>query len=154
MTNYKSEIAEALFDSSVKVSREALVWAMSNLPDDKNHGSFSKFSPSVKREFSHESENIWDAVGISTDELTKAGELMSESLRKINDSDGKVSLIVESVLDAAVEHPFLFTVIAVKTVQDALEHVSEAGEMAKMMKMVKMMDKLKKRMDDEDNQDS
>lgn len=153
MTNYKSEIAEALFDSSVKVSREALVWAMSNLPDGKNKGSYSVGGKlSYDKNFDHEQENIWAAVGISEEETQHLGEIMVEQLKKISEPNGRVSIVVESVINAIEKHPNLIKLIAVKTVQDALEYAQTASEMSdmqKMMKMMKLIDKLKRKQDEE-----
>ena len=148
MANFKSEIAEALYDSSVNVSKEALVWAMSNLPDNKNHGSYT--STPVKREYNHNTENVWDAVGMSRERLNELSVIMAKQLNKITEPNATLSSVVEGVMDATIENPDLVLVIAVKTVQDALEHASEAGEMAKMMKMIKLMDRFKKKNDDEE----
>jgi len=146
--NFKAEIAEALFDSSVKISKDALIWAMSNLPDGKNHGDYSKGgSAAVKHEFNHDSENVWEAVGLSKAELEQLGEVMVEKLKLINNPDSKVSKVVEGVVDAVIEHPNLVLLLAVKTVQEALDHAEMAsgmGDMAKMMKIMKMLGKYKK----------
>jgi hypothetical protein len=144
--NFKAEIAEALFDSSVKISKDALLWAMSNLPDGKNHGDYSKGS-AVKHQFNHDSENVWEAVGLSKEELDKLGSIMVEKLKLIKEPDSKVSKVVEGVIDAVVEHPNLILILAVKTVQEALEHAEMAsgmGDMARMMKIMKMLGKYKK----------
>jgi hypothetical protein len=146
MVNFKAEIAEALFDSSVKVSKDALIWAMSNLPDDKNHGDYSKGS-AVKHEFNHEAQSVWEAVGLTKNEVDELGAVMVDKLKLINEPNSTVSKVVEGVIDATIEHPNIVLLIAVKTVQDALEHAqtaSEMGDMAKMIKMMKMLGKYKK----------
>ncbi|MFO0452184.1 MAG: hypothetical protein ACK52I_26620 [Pseudomonadota bacterium] len=147
MTNFKSEIAEALFDSSVKVSREALVWAMSNLPDGENKGSHTIGGKlAYDRNFDHSQENIWQAIGVSEKEGEHLGRVMTEQLAKIKDPEGRVSTVVEGVLDAIEKHPNLIKLIAVKTVQEALEFAqaaSEMGDMAKMIKMMKMLGRMK-----------
>jgi hypothetical protein len=147
MVNFKAEIAEALFDSSVKVSKDALIWAMSNLPDDKNYGDYSKGSSAAKHEFNHETQNLWEAVGLTKNEVDELGAVMVDKLKLINEPNSTVSKVVEGVVDATIEHPNLVLLLAVKTVQDAFEHaqtVSEMGDMAKMIKMMKMLGKFKK----------
>jgi hypothetical protein len=148
--NYKAEIAEALFDSSVKVSKDALLWAMSNLPDSKNDGKYSKAS-AVKPQFNHDSENVWDAIGLNKNDIEELGNIMVEKLKLINEPDSKLSKVVEGVVDATVNHPNLVLLLAVKTVQDALEHAEMAsgmGDMAKMLKLMKMMGKFRKDSDE------
>jgi hypothetical protein len=147
MQNFKTEIAEALFDSSVKVSKDALIWAMSNLPDGKNHGDYSKGSSAVKHEFNHEAQSVWEAVGLTKNEVDELGAVMVDKLKLINEPNSTVSKVVEGVIDATIEHPNLLLLIAVKTVQDALEmaeSASQMGDMARMMKMMKMLGKFKK----------
>lgn len=148
--NYKAEIAEALFDSSVKVSKDALLWAMSNLPDGKNHGDYRKSSV-IKHDFNHEAQNIWEAIGLTKNDVEELGSIMVEKLKIINEPNSTVSKIVEGVIDATIDHPNLVLLLAVKTVQDALQHAemtSEMGDMAKMLKLMKMMGKFRKDSDE------
>jgi len=147
-TNFKAEIAEALFDSSVKISREALLWAMSNLPDSENKGEHSvKASKAVStHDFDHDQESILQAVGVTEEEAQELAGVMADELRKIKNPDSKVSKIVEGVLNAIDRHPNLIKLIVVKQVQDALEFAESASEMkdmAKMMKLMKMLGKMK-----------
>ena len=146
MANFKAEIAEALFDSSVKVSREALLWTMSNLPDGENKGPHSTGKLAIEKNFDHDQDNILRAIGVSEEQAKTLAGVMSKQLAKIKDPDGRVSKIVEGVLDAMEQHPELIKLIVVKQVQDALdfaESASEMGDMAKMLKMMKMLGKLK-----------
>lgn len=144
--NFKAEIAEALFDSSVKVSREALLWTMSNLPDEENKGPHSIGKLAIEKNFDHDQENILRAIGVSEEQAKTLAGVMSKQLAKIKDPDGRVSKIVEGVLGAIEEHPDLIKLIVVKTVQDALDFAESAGDMgqmAKMLKMLKMIDRMK-----------
>lgn len=146
MANFKAEIAEALYDSSVNVSREALIWAMTNLPDGENKGSFKPTVVGVDTTFNHDCENLWEALGLEKSRIEELSKVMSKQLSKIKEPDSKVSIVVEGVINAVNEHPDLLKLIVAKTVQDALEmveNVGEMGEMAKMLKIMRMIDKLK-----------
>jgi hypothetical protein len=147
MQNFKAEIAEALFDSSVKVSKDALLWAMSNLPDHRNHGDYGKSGSVVKHDYNHEAQNIWEAVGLNKQQVDELGAIIVDKLKLINEPNSTVSKVVEGIIDATIEHPNLILLIAVKVVQDALEMAESASQMtdiAKMMKMMKMLSKFKK----------
>lgn len=150
-TNFKAEIAEALFDSSVKVSREALLWAMTNLPDGENRGSHSAASSlSLLKDFNHEENDIFKAIGLKDNEVQELSKVMSKQLAKIAQEDSRVSIVVEGVIEAIDEHPNLLKLIVVKTVQDALEMAESGSEISKMMKIMKMIDKFKNRDNEED----
>jgi hypothetical protein len=142
MANFKAEIAEALFDSSVKVSKDALLWAMSNLPDSKNHGAHIK---SVKPEFDHEQENVFEACGLSEERTQQLASLMVKHLRRITEDDVRVSNIIEGVLSEIEKTPDLILLLVVKSVQDALAQASEKspGDLQTMLKMLKMFKKMK-----------
>lgn len=147
MANFKAEIAEALFDSSVKVSREALLWTMSNLPDGENKGPHSIGGKlPIDKNFDHNQESILRAVGISEAQAKELSGVMAKELAKVKEPNGRVSIVVEGVLNAIEEHPDLIKLIVIKTVQDALdfaESASEMGDISKMIKMIKLIDKLK-----------
>jgi hypothetical protein len=140
--NFKIEIAEALFDSSVKVSRDALIWAMSNLPDSKNHGGHAT---SVKATFDHEKENVFEACGMSEEDCQKAASIVVKQIRRITEDGIKVSSIVEGVIEEVNKNPNVLMLIVVKSVQDALAHASEksSGELETMLKMLRMLKKMK-----------
>lgn len=145
MANYKAEIAEALFDSSVKVSKDALLWAMTNLPDGENKGTY-KAAKLAADGFNHESENMWEALGLSKERVSELASIMSKELAKSKDPDSKVSIIVQNVINAIDENPDLLKIVVTKTVHEALDAVdamSSMGDMAKMLKIMKMIDKLK-----------
>ena len=146
MANFKSEIAVALYDSSVNVSREALLWAMSNLPDGENKGQHSTGKLSVEKNFNHDAENVLQALGLTEDDAKRLSGIMAKELAKIKEPDSRVSKIVEGVLNALENDPELIKLIVVKTVQDALDFAqsaSEMGDMAKMLKMMKMLGRMK-----------
>ena len=150
MQNFKAEIAEALFDSSVKVSKDALLWAMSNLPDDKNHGDYRKSSV-AKHDFNHKESSILAAIGLNDEKVNQLSRMMAEELAKINNEYSCVSEVVEGVLNAIDREPELLKLVVIKTVQDALEHAEMAsgmGDMAKMLKLMKMMGKFRKDSDE------
>jgi hypothetical protein len=141
--NFKIEIAEALFDSNVKVSKDALLWAMSNLPDSKNHGAHTT---SVKPNFDHEKENVFEACGLSEDRCQELAGIMVKQLKRITEDGIRVSSIVEGVLSEIEKTPDLVILLVVKSVQDALAHASEksaGGDLETMLKMLKMLRKMK-----------
>jgi hypothetical protein len=149
--NFKIEIAEALFDSSVKVSKDALIWAMSNLPDSKNHGGHTT---SVKATFDHKKENVFEACGMSEEDCQKAASVVVKQIRRVTEDGTKVSSIVEGVIEEVNKNPNVLMLIVVKSVQDALAHAekmssSDGGDLDKMMKMLRMLKRLKD--DDKDN---
>ncbi len=142
MTNFKSEIAEALFDSSVKVSKDALIWAMSNLPDNRNHGSHAASM------FNHEKENVFEACGLSEQRCHELSAIMVNHLKQMAYEGTKVSTIVEAVLNETKKTPDLIILLVVKNVQDALDHIQEKsadreGELNKMLKILQMLKKMK-----------
>lgn len=139
MANYKAEIAEALYDSSTKISKEALIWAMTNLPDTQNKGSFS----GINKSFDHDKENIFEAVGISKYEAEQLARIMSKQLASITEPEGKVSRIVEGVLNEIEHHPNLIKLIVIKTVQEALQFVTKSETEMDIIKMIQLIKKLK-----------
>ena len=141
MSNFKIEIAEALFDSSAKVSKDALIWAMSNLPDGKNHG---KHATSVKTTFDHEKENVFEACGLAKERCEELASIMVKQLRRITEDGTKVSSIVEGVLNEVQKNPDLVILLVVKNVQDALAQATEKSprDLDTMLKMLKMLRKL------------
>ena len=140
MENFKTQIAEVLFDSSVKLSKDALLWAMSNLPDNKNIG---KHTTRKSSRFNHDAENVYEAVGISEEKAKDLAAKMAKQIGRVVKEDVKVSNIVEGVMDEIEEEPEMLKLIVVKTVQDALEHAEGFGKISEMAKMMKFLKKLK-----------
>lgn len=142
--NFKIEIAEALFDSSVKVSKDALIWAMSNLPDGKNYGAHLT---SVKPVFNHEKDNVFEACGLTESQCQNAAAKIVKHIKRIAEGEIKVSNIVEGVMEELEKDPNVLMVMVVKSIQDALNHAEKMSngndELDKMMKVLKMIRKMK-----------
>jgi hypothetical protein len=163
--NFKAEIAEALFEPSVKLSKEALLWAMSNLPDGENNGEFTSSIGSSKHPFTfnHEAENVWEAIGLTKPELEEVAGVMSRETKKVIRDGEKVSLIVERLFDKLWNDPRFIAIVTVKVVQDAVEEAmkmskmldklqesSEGSDMEQLMAMMKLLKKLKGKGDSDD----
>ena len=155
MANYKAQIAEALFEPSVKLSKEALLWAMSNLPDGEKNGEFSSVGAKHPFKFDHSQDNVWEGIGLKKDQLEEVATIMSlETKKAIKDGD-KVTQVIENIFNKLWNNPIFIAIVTVKTVQDALEHAQKMsklldrledegdGDMEKFMKIMKMIEKLK-----------
>lgn len=155
MANYKAQIAEALFEPSVKLSKEALLWAMSNLPDGEKNGEFSSGGGKHPFKFDHSQDNVWEGMGLQKDQLEEVAKIMSVETKKAIKDENKVTQVIENIFDRLWNNPIFIAVVTVKTVQDALEHAQKMsklldrledegdGDMEKFMKIMKMIEKLK-----------
>jgi hypothetical protein len=92
MTNNKTKIAETLF--STNAPKDLILWALSNLPDNDKLG---KNSTHENRKINHESEFIYDALGISEkdydDNTDKLSEFIMSTIKDVQtDSEGVINL--------------------------------------------------------------
>lgn len=139
--NFKAEIAEALYDSSINVSKDALLWAMSNLPDDNK--TKGEYSASFKTEFNHDDDTVTGACGLTEERAQEAAKILTTHIRKFVKDGMRVSNIVEDVLNEVQTNPDILKVLVIKSVQDAIEHAEQMTQMGDVAKMLKMMKKLK-----------
>ena len=85
--NYKTQIAEILFNSSAPT--EIVMWALSNIPDTNKNGR------NKAETYNHQAEKISDAVGISKSKWLRFSNLMTKLISEGEKDNTNPSIIVE-----------------------------------------------------------
>lgn len=142
----KQKIMEALLSSNNDLSKEEILWASSNLPDDDKIGNYH----TGKFVIDHSKETLHQVFNIPADQVDKISKILADATRKhLTEDDFKLSMAVEEVLNKSEDVPFLYPMLIAKTLKDATEKMMESSVPKHLIDLIKILTKKTKDEDDD-----
>lgn len=141
-----------------KLTNTELMWAASNLPDNKRKGEFDQKNINFNKELNHKSENTYEVFGISEDDLKTYGETMANCVKKTIEHKGTKSEAIQEVLEILGNDSKFITSMVIKVISDAHEHavgatrmISGTGGIKDLLELLKNLNKMKDKDDESDD---
>ena len=77
-SNFKSQVMEALFNAPTNlVNNKAIMWALSNLPDEGGNGEHNTV---LRGPYQHDSSSFWNAIGMPEEDMERIHDKVRDEL--------------------------------------------------------------------------
>lgn len=160
-SNFKMQVMEALFNAPTNlINNKAIMWAASNLPDEGGNGEFStSLQGDFRKEYNHESENFWFALGLDKEEKV---DVIAEGVKKIfleaSQDEGRLkkSEIYQKIeKDLGQKGIFFLSVLGFMRMYNQLREACEdEGPAQNLINLMKALDQLKRKLGGSDDTES
>lgn len=157
-SNFKTQVMEALFNAPTNlINNKAIMWAASNLPDEGGNGEFStSLEGDFRKEYNHESENFWVALGLDKEEKV---DVIAEDVKKIfieaSQDEGRLkkSEIYQKIeKDLGQKGIFFLSILGfIKTYEQLREACEDEGPAQNLIDLMKALDQLKRKLGGSDD---
>lgn len=129
----KQKIMEVLLNTPSNLTKEEIMWAASNLPDDNKPGSYD-----APIHYDHSQEDVFVAIG--TNEATAeivADKLSEVTKRFVKEKDYKVSHALEDSMNKFKEIPAALPIVTSILIRHVLRSIQEREFPAFLMEMLR-----------------
>ena len=157
-SNFKMQVMEALFNAPTNlINHKAIMWAASNLPDEGGNGEFStSLEGDFRKEYNHESENFWIALGLDKEETVEAiGDDVKKIFLEASQDEGRLkkSEIYQKIeKDLGQKGIFFLSIIGFMKLYEQLREDCEGeGPAQNLIDLMKALDQLKRKLGGSDD---
>jgi hypothetical protein len=138
--NYKSQIAEVLFNSDTPT--DTIMWALSHLPDNNKNGK------NKADKYNHDAQKLSEALGITSRKWMQFSKMITDLFAKMTKDDSlKTSIVVQQNLENFEKdyefRKFIFSTVLVLGYEKMKEDSMKQFMLKEIVKQMKTQKKKK-----------